>query len=62
MAEPIENAQLKIRQLKSQLLDNEVDEILLKLALAAAMAAFKGEAVDTMPYARKIVAHCREHL
>jgi hypothetical protein len=54
--------QLEIRQLERELIVQEVDRILLKLVKNSAEYAFDGKVIDSMPYARQIVAYLREHL
>ena len=60
MQNKIANLDLEIRQFNSKLLDNQVQLILLDLQKN--MVAAYPEIIDVDSYARKIVAHCREHI
>jgi hypothetical protein len=58
----IANEDLKIRQFKSKILDNQVSIMLIKFAKETITLSLEGKTVDTDRWARKLVAHVREQI
>lgn len=53
--------ELKLKKLERDILENDISLILLKLVKESVDCAFNGKVPDTDKYARKILAHIKEH-
>jgi len=59
----VEDLELKVRQLDSKIIDQEVAQILLQYAGKLLSGTIEGKISDTTDqYARQIVGYLREHL